>query len=261
MVDPHRAVADALRRARDERSTTTLPSEGPDGFTMGDALAVARLHEQDAVAEGRTTGGLKVGLTYVPIWSRIGVDEPFVAPMPAGGIEDAGATSLEACTAPRLEVEVVLALGSPLAPGAAEEEVLAAISGVALGFELVDSHYRDWRATPPDLVADFGCHAGLRTGELSPLAPREVGRLESLEVRLTGGDGPPVDAFGRDVLGGPVAAVAAALRCSGARPVPAGHLVSTGSLTGRAHPVVAGQTWIAEVVAGPHLAPCRIDLT
>ena len=260
MVD-HRTVAEALRQARDERRTTARPSECFDSFTMTDALAVAGLHEQEALTAGGAIGGLKIGLTYVPTWARIGVSEPFVAPMPVSGIAGAGPTWLERCTAPRLEVEVVLTLGAPLEPGMTTPEVVDAVDGVALGFELVDSHYPDWRATPPDLVADFGCHAGLRTGEATSLPPGELERLEHLQVRLTGGEGPPVLAKGRDVLGGPIAAVCAALRCAGARPIPAGHLVSTGSLTGRAHPVAAAETWEAEVVAGPRLAPCRIELT
>jgi len=254
-------LAAELLDARRRCQVVVPPSQRTGSFELPDALYVLDLLTSAALADGEAVTGLKVGLTYTPTWERIGVHEPFAAPMlpSATGV---GPVMVEAFTAPRLEVEVVVSITSPLQPGCTIEDVRDAIGTVSLGFELVDSHYADWKATPVDLVADFGCHAGLRTGQPVVLSDNDLDRLDELEILLTceGEGAVAVPGRGVDVLGGPLHAVVAALRSTCARDISAGQLVSTGALTGRSHPIASGQRWTAEVVAGPSLPPCSLEV-
>ena len=252
-------LAEELRNARRRCQVIVPPSQRTGGFELTDALSVLDLVTSAAVAEGDVVTGLKVGLTYLPTWERIGVREPFAAPILSSGL-GAGPVFVDALTAPRLEVEVVVSVTSLLRPGCTMEDVRDAIGTVSLGFELVDSHYRDWKATPVDLVADFGCHAGMRTGAPVVLSAGDLERLDQLEILLTCEGEAAMPGRGVDVLGGPLRAVVAALRSSCARDVAPDHLVSTGALTGRSHPIASGQRWTAEVVAGPALPPCSLEV-
>ena len=40
----------------------------------------------------------------------------------------------------------------------------ARVESIALGFEIIDCVYPDWKFTPIDFVASFGLHAGLIVG-------------------------------------------------------------------------------------------------
>ena len=39
--------------------------------------------------------------------------------------------------------------------------VLDCVESIALGFEIIDCVYPDWKFTPIDFVASYGLHAGL----------------------------------------------------------------------------------------------------
>jgi len=252
-------LAQELLDARRRCQVVVPPSQRTSGFDLTAALGVLDLLTSAAVAGGDAVTGLKIGLTYTPTWERIGVDQPFVAPILSSGV-GAGPVMADSLTAPRLEVEVLVSVTAPLQPGCTIDDVRDAVGTVSLGFELVDSHYPDWKATPPDLVADFGCHAGIRTGAPVVLSLADLERLDELEILLTCEGEPAVPGRGVDVLGGPLHAVVAAMSSTCARDLAHDHLVSTGALTGRSHPIVSGQRWTAEVVAGPALPPCSLEV-
>jgi hypothetical protein len=77
----------------------------------------------------------------------------------------------------RAEPEIVFLMGTRLAgPGVTAATALAAVTAVYGGIEVIDSRYRDFRFTLPDVVADnasSGCFAtgpSSRTGSCSPAA-------------------------------------------------------------------------------------------
>ena len=69
--------------------------------------------------------------------------------------------TLDGMVAPRLEPEVVLKLRCPLPNGEPSSEELArCVEWAAVGFEIVDAHFADWRfKADEEAVADFGLHA------------------------------------------------------------------------------------------------------
>jgi hypothetical protein len=82
----------------------------------------------------------------------------------------------------------------------------------ALGYEIVDCHYPGWALTPPDMVADFGCHAALVIGTRRRTTVEEVLALSDLTITLRCDGEDVATGSGTDVLGGPVDAVCAVAR-------------------------------------------------
>jgi 2-oxo-3-hexenedioate decarboxylase len=213
---------------------------------MVDAYRVSGTLSERRVLMGHARAGQKIGLTYTPRWHDLGIKEPIWAPMYDDGVRDDGAFDCADLVSPRIEIEIVFRFAREVPIGAGADIVAGAIAAAALGFEIVDSHYPGWRCTPPDLVADFGCHAGLVTGDFVPMTGESASMLSRLALDLHCDDDHVAQGRGEDVLGGPTGAVVEMLNSSCAEPVAAGDLVSSGSLTRTSHPVKAGQIWSAE---------------
>jgi 2-keto-4-pentenoate hydratase len=162
--------------------------------------------------------------------------------------------SLAAMHCPRLEPEVVFMLKDPPAPGDAAA-VLSSVEWVALGFEVVDCPFPEWKVHPVDFLASFGLHAALVVGNPRPVRDTDIAglidELAALQVTLSRNDEIIEEGFGRNVLKNPAACLAELVSAIGAQPdaEPLGpaELVSTGTLTA-AQPINPGERWRVEAV-------------
>src|SRR5512140_615433 len=119
------------------------------GFDLASAYRVADRIHRARLAEGERIVGRKIGFTNARIWDEYGVHHPIwgwmyetsVRPIADGRAEGAVA----AFTEPRLEPEIALRVARPVAAGASPAQVLAALDGIAHGFEIVQSHFPGWR--------------------------------------------------------------------------------------------------------------------
>ena len=253
MAAPIPDVAHALVQARHEVSCLAAPSSCEGGLTLSEAYAVAGAVGVEWSCAGHTADGIKIGFTARSKWDMLGVTGPFWGTTYASTTRDAGVEPVDVrrFVAPRLEAEIVVGLKHALRPGAGVDEVAQAVAWGALGFELVDCHIADWRVTAPDLIADFGAHAGLVVGQRRALTPDEALGLSRVAIELSCCGQEPVRGHGEAVLGGPMQAISTLLAGPDAPSLPAGSLVSTGALTGGAHPVAPGQSWRIDALAGP----------
>ena len=261
-------IAHALLAARDQCRVTMPPTQREDEFGLDGAYRVAaaldrRLHER-----GYRRAGWKVGFTNKAIWPRLGLEEPILAPVydrTLRAARPAAEVSLEGFRAPRLEVEVVFGVEAAAHPRG--EEGPTRPTWAALGFEIVDCHYPDWRLTPVDSVADFGLHGALIVG---PRFERTeacfetcIDRLDRLEVRLLRDERPVVRGRGRDVLGHPLAALDFVPRLRPRFDHPgsaaAAEVVSTGTMISP-EPLAPGERWRAEA-EGVNLPGLELVLT
>jgi len=243
-----------------------LPSAA--GLSMADAYAVAELNRQRRVARGERALGYKIGFTNRSIWDRYGVHEPIWGPVwdsTVQMLEGAhGRTSLHRLVQPRLEPEVMFGFRSAPRAGMDEARLASCIEWVAHGFEIVHTHFADWRFAAADTVADFALHGRLFVGPRVPIErfadPRAD--LAALKVTLMC-DGRKVDeGDGTVVLDGPLTALRLWLDAMAAQShgwqVNAGDIVTTGTLTD-AWPLAAGQTWTTEL-SDERLSALRLDI-
>jgi len=214
------------RTAEGEQLTATWPS-----LDLATAYAIQdealRLRQE----RGETVVGVKLGLTSRAKQERMGIAEPLLAWLTDAMVLPAGAP-VPQLIHPRAEPELVFVMGERLAgPGVTAATALAAVSRVYGGIEIIDSRYRDYRFTLPDVVADNASSALFGLGPIG-LPPSEVDL--SLEAALLEVDGHIVDtATGAAVQGHPAEALALAANSLAARglALEPGWLVLTGGMT------------------------------
>jgi 2-keto-4-pentenoate hydratase len=251
------AIAARLIDAYDGATTLAPISAGAPGFDVALAYEVLAEIERRRRAQGWRAIGRKIGFTNRTIWVRYGVYQPMWAHVYAHTVHFAPGGSatlpLASFVQPRIEPEVVFRLKSPLPAGDDPLAILACVEWIAPGFEIVQSHFPDWKFTAADCTAAFGLHAALVVG--TPVAVTATNRaviadaLPTFTVRLRG-DGKLVDTgLGANVLGSPALALAHLARVLATQPrsppLAAGEVVTTGTLTD-AWPVRAGQTWTSD---------------
>ncbi len=228
----------------------------PD-FTVAEAYAVLAEIEDRRRAQGWQPVGRKIGFTNRTIWPRYGVFQPMWAHVWAHTVHQArggrATLALHGFVQPRLEPEVVFKLSGPVPVSEDPLEILASVESIAPGFEIVQSHFPDWRFKAPDCTAAFGLHGALIVG--TPLAVTEANReeiaatLPSFEATLRRG-GEVIDrGVGANVLGSPALALADLARVLAGQPqfppLAAGEIVTTGTITD-AWPVAPGETWSSD---------------
>ena len=255
-VTDQKSLAQELLTAYSSRELIAVPPSARDaGFDLPAAYAVEAELAQIRRASGRTTVGRKVGFANRAIWRALKLDTLVWAHMYDDTVryaEDGVASlALGHLYSPKIEPEIVFKLKKPLASDAGDPAaVLDAVEWLALGFEIIDCVFPDWRFTPADFVASFGMHAALIVGEPRPVQPEMLAQLPTFKVRLLRNDKLVDEGSGRNSLRSPALCLgelaSAISRQPMAEPLAVGELVSSGTLTD-SHPIAAGQTWTAVI--------------
>jgi 2-oxo-3-hexenedioate decarboxylase len=157
-------------------------------------------------------------------------------------------------------------LKTPLAAGLDAAAALASVEWLALGFEIIDCVFADWKFQPPDFVAAHGLHAGLIVGTPLPVTDAEIPALVDALPRFTvqlSCDGQVVaEGSGKNSLRSPalcLAELGSALAARGdLERLSAGALISSGTLT-ESQPIRPGQIWAANV-AGLAVEPLTLHI-
>ncbi len=246
------ALADELLGAWDDARLIALPSARPGGLTLAQAFEVAEVLRERRIDRGEEPCGYKIGFTNRTIWPRYGVFAPIWAPVWRSTVTLLEGTeanvSLAGLVQPRLEPEIVFGFGQAPRAGMDEQELLGCLEWVAHGFEIVHTHFADWRFTAPDTVADFALHGRLCVGPRVPVARFERLGEELAQLQLTlSRDSVDVDTgCGANVLDGPLNALRLWLEAMAEHSprwrVRAGDVVTTGTITD-AWPMAPGQVW------------------
>src|SRR3954470_17459368 len=169
--------AERLNRAR--TSTTAIPQLSDDlpDLDLDTGYQVQRL-----LREGRgELVGWKLGVTSRAKQQQVGVDSPIYGFLAGDHVLDVGEPLATAAHInPRCEPEIVFVMGGDLAgTHVTATEVLAATAGVAVGIEVLDSRYTDYRFTMPDVVADNASAGRYVVGATVP--------VDGIDLRLRGG--------------------------------------------------------------------------
>ncbi|MBC7602895.1 MAG: hydratase [Ramlibacter sp.] len=241
------------------------------GFDVAIAYEHALTVRELRLARGEKPLGFKIGFTNRNIWPVYQVFGPIwgtVYDTTVTYCEGSGAVSLDSTCQPRLEPETVFGIASTPPARASLQQLFECIEWIAPGFEVVQSHQRDWKFTAPDTVADGGLHARLLIGPRRPIAEvagnaDELNRqLAQASVTLSCASEKKEQGVGANVLDGPLHALKYFLEslrnCPGAPDLLPGDVVTTGTWTD-AWAVAPGQTWHAQFDVP--LAPLEIRFT
>jgi 2-keto-4-pentenoate hydratase len=236
-------IARRLTQARLDRSAIPPISDEYPEMDLANGYAVQRLMRDDA----GTQVGWKLGVTSRAKQQQVNVDEPIRGFLAAAHQLDLGEPlPVAEHIQPRCEPEIVFVLDRDLGgESCTGAQVLAATRGVAVGIEVLDSRFLDYRFTMPDVVADNTSAGRFVMGPLTPVGGIDL-RLVGVVLEHRGEV--VATAAGAAALGHPAAAVAWLVRSLAADGdgLEAGQIVLSGGLTA-AVPVTAGDSIVVTI--------------
>src|SRR5690625_274587 len=222
------------------------------GFTLARATRVAQQLHTLRLQDGAKFVGRKIGFTNPRMWTQYDIEAPIWGPMYAHTVseiqEDQGTASLRSLVEPKIEPEIVFGMKAPLLPQYNITAILDRIAWVAIGYELVQSHFPNWTFQAPDAVAAGSLHGHLFIGKkhhIHELGSEPIVSLKNFKLGLYCNSTLAVTGTGADVLGNPLKAVqhlVQVLAEQQVEPLGANEIITTGTVT-LAQPVTAGQTW------------------
>jgi 2-oxo-3-hexenedioate decarboxylase len=223
-------------------------------FELKDAYRVTAKVRALREKAGEIPRGRKIGFTNRTTWAQFGVYAPMWGYLYDRTIHDLasidGTFSLAGLAEPRIEPEIVFGLSAAPGPGMDMTQLSSCIDWVAQGFEVVHSIFPAWRFAPADTVAAFGMHGALLIGRRHRGAEQIASSLSTFEIDLYRG-GELVDhGAARNVLDGPLFALAHLIdvlaKDPANPPLAAGEIITTGTLT-QAPFVHAGEVWSTQL--------------
>jgi 2-oxo-3-hexenedioate decarboxylase len=253
IIDPANLAGELIAAYDAAKMLPPLTARLP-GLRVEDAYNVLAEIEARRRAQGWQDVGRKIGFTNRTIWPRYGVWQPIWAHMWDRTVRFApdgkAGLNLAQFVQPRIEPEVVFRLKTPVPPTDDPSLALACVEWIAPGFEIVQSHFPDWKFAAPDCVAAFGLHGALVIGRPVTLTDQNraafAGALPTFTLTLRRGEAVIDTGVGANVLDGPPAALAHLARVVAGqaqfKPLAAGEIVTTGTITD-AWPVASGETW------------------
>ena len=250
---------------------STLPSSRP-GFDLDAAYAIEAAIKRMREAGGAHAVGLKAGYANKALWRVLKLQTLLWGHMYDDTVHYSDSQSatlvLPHTRALKVEPEIIFGMRQAItAEGADARAALEATDWLAIGFEVIDNPYPDWKFQPGDFVASLGLHAALVVGERMPVRPDAIDmlleELPRFTVRVSKNGEFVEEGSGKSILGSPALCLAelstAVLRRYPHEPLRAGDLVSSGTITG-GHVADGDNSWTVEVVGLP-LAPLTLRLS
>ena len=237
----------SIRTGAPRRSSSRDPS-----FDSGAAYRVSAEIFRRRRARGERPVGRKIGFTNRLIWDEYRVSSPMWGHVYSHTVtwldEPVARLAIGHLSQPRIEPEIVLHFAQPPGDAANEIELLATIDWIAHGFEIVQTHFPDWKFMLADTIADFGLHGALVVGPPQPVIDLSdvIGRLRAFTIALGKDGAVQAHGAGANVLDSPLMAALHLVQVLREQqlfePIQAGEIVTTGTLT-PALPIRASETW------------------
>jgi len=247
------------------------PSARAAGLTLDQAYAVEAELARRRHAAGHVTAGRKIGFANKALWRVMGINTVAWASMYDDTVHHAPTNdtslSIARMFSPKIEAEIMMKLNAPLGAGVSDPAiVLGTVEWIALGFEVIDCPFPDWKFQPVDFVAAYGFHAALIVGTPvrvdAAMIPSLTDALSRFTVRLLRNGELAEEGGGKNVLRSPALCLAELASATagqpGAAPLAAGEIISTGTLT-TSRFIAAGETWTADV-EGLDLPPVTVHV-
>jgi 2-oxo-3-hexenedioate decarboxylase len=213
------------------RTAKAVDQIDPGGkLSLKQAYAIQAASIGRRMQRGERRVGVKMGFTSRAKMVQMGLSDVIWGRLTSGMlVEEGGGASFARYVHPRAEPELAFVLGKPLAGEVTAAQALAAVDAVAPAIELIDSRYRDFKFSLPDVIADNASSSGYVIGPWCE--PRQD--FSSLGLTLSI-DGRVVQVGSTAaILGHPLRSLVAAARLSAAagEPLQAGWVVMAGGAT------------------------------
>lgn len=259
-MDARSIATEAMSVLGQGRQIVPFSSRNP-AFGLDEAYKVTPIVRQMREARGEKVLGRKIGFTNSTIWAQYNVNGPiwgYMYDRTVRNLSDIGGTaSLAELADPRIEPEIVFGLSAAPDTAMDERELLACIDWLALGYEIVQSIYPDWKFAAADTVAAFGLHGAMLIGERHQIGDdpaKWLRMLSDFDVELACNGDVADRGHARNVLGGPLSALrhfVGVLAQDDLNPgLAAGEIITTGTLT-KAMPIKPGERWTTRVSGIP----------
>ena len=261
-----------LMSAADTGRMLSAPLSARPGFGLDVAYAVEARLKSLRESGGHRSVGRKVGYANKAMWRVLKLDTLVWGHMYDDTVHFAEDNSASLTIArPRslkIEPEIVFGLKEPiLTPGLDAAAALAHVDWLALGFEIIDCPFPDWKFQASDFVASYGLHVGLVVGQKVAVQPEDILKLmEQLpqsKVKMSKDAQLVEEGSGKNSLKSPAACLAelgsAVLKRFPDEPLAAQEIISTGTLTA-GHLTEPGDYWNA-AVEGIDLPALTLRLT
>lgn len=234
------------------------PPSALQGFDLNTAYEVEAMLKRFREAGRHKAVGRKVGYAKKAMWRALKLDTLVWAHMYDDTVHhsdsDSATLTIAHSRSLKIEPEIVFGLKQAVGEGADAAAALASTDWLAVGFEIIDCPFREWKFQPSDFIASFGLHAALVIGEKIQVRPdliaRLVEELPRFKVRMRKDGELAEEGSGRNSLKSPALCLAelgaAIARRFPDQPLSAGEIVSSGTLTA-GHLAGKGELWTAEV--------------
>ena len=246
------AIATELLHALDTRSILEPFSRRDSEFDGCFAYEVSAEILSRRRARGESPVGRKIGFTNRLIWGEYGVSAPMWGPVYDTTVtfltKPSARIAISHLSQPRIEPEVILHFRESPEHARDDEDLLSTIDWIAHGFEIVQTHFLDWKFALADTIADFGLHGALIVGPPQTVERFDelARRLRTFSITLSKEGSIAARGAGANVLDGPLPAALFLSRVLRDQRlfdfIRAGEIVTTGTLT-PALPIRAGETW------------------
>jgi 2-oxo-3-hexenedioate decarboxylase len=228
------------------KATAVAQHTESDGLTLSNAYDVQRSVLLHRVQRGHRRIGVKMGFTSRAKMVQMGLSDLIWGGLTSDMLIEEGETVYaEDYVHPRCEPELCFLLKRPLQGLVTPMEALAAVEAVAPAIELIDSRYKDFKFSLPDVIADNASSSGLIVGNWHrpDLDMSNLGLVLSINGRAVELGSTAA------LLGHPVRSLVAAARLAGA----AGECLEAGSLV-----MAGGATAAVALTPGMHVR-CEIQ--
>jgi 2-keto-4-pentenoate hydratase len=265
------SVARELLSAHETGQMVPVPPSARPGFDLDAAYAVEATLKQWREAAGHRAVGRKVGYANKAMWRALKLETLVWAHMYDDTVHysdsNSAALTLAHSRSLKVEPEIVFGLKQPVTGEASDAaSALASANWLAIGFEIIDCPFPDWKFQPSDFVASFGLHAALVIGERTQIKPdliaSLVSQLPQFKLRVSKRREFIEEGSGRNSLKSPALCLAelsaAIARRFPNQPLTAGEIVSSGTLT-PGHSAGKGDVWTVAVEGLP-LPPLTLTL-
>jgi 2-oxo-3-hexenedioate decarboxylase len=240
-------IAELLDQAARTRTPTVQLAACGHELDLTQAYAVQRALIRRREQRGERLAGVKMGFTSNAKRVQMGIDDLIWGQLTdAMQVGNGGQLSMASFIHPRVEPEIAFRLQQPLRGVVSAQQARAAVGGVAVALEILDSRYRDFRFSLPDVIADNSSSAAFVCGPWCAPPPdlSQLAIVMSFEGRAV------QRGSSADVMGDPLLSLLAAARLAGeaGMTLEPGWVVMSGGATA-AEPLAANTRVTATVAA------------